>query len=74
MEEKIIDLIPVEGHANFGRDPDSNAILNTDNSGYDAYIRAREASRKKDQELDSLKQDIAELKEMMKVIVSELHK
>lgn len=74
MEDKIIDLIPVEGHANFGRDPDSNAILNTDNSGYDAYIRAREANKKKDEEINSLKEDIAELKEMMKMIVSELHK
>jgi hypothetical protein len=74
MDDKIIDLIPVEGHANFGRDPDSNAILNTDNSGYDAYIRAREANKKKDEEINSLKEDIAELKEMMKMIVSELHK
>ena len=30
MEENYIELIPVEGHAALGRDPESNAIINTD--------------------------------------------
>ena len=30
MEDRTIDLIPVEGHSSLGRDADSNAILNTD--------------------------------------------
>ena len=34
MNEDTIELIPVEGHNALGRDPQSNAILNTDMSGY----------------------------------------
>ena len=36
-----IELIPVEGHQSLGRDPGSNAIVNTDDNAYDAYIKAR---------------------------------
>ena len=45
MEE--IELIPVEGHTTLGRDPSSNAILNTDTTQYDAYIKARDKCKKK---------------------------
>ena len=30
-------LIKVEDHKNLGRDPDSNAIVNTDRTAYEAY-------------------------------------
>ena len=43
MEE--IELIPVEGHTSLGRDPASNAILNTDTSQYDAYLKARKKAK-----------------------------
>ena len=46
MEE--IELIPVEGHTTLGRDPVSNAILNTDSTQYDAYIKARENAKRKE--------------------------
>ena len=47
MKDKTIDLIPVEGHSSLGRDAESNAILNTDNSAYEAYKKAREDAKKK---------------------------
>ena len=43
----MTELIPVEGHTSLGRDPNSNAIVNTDNSGYEAYKKAREEARRK---------------------------
>ena len=46
MEE--IELVPVEGYTTLGRDPLSNAILNTDTTQYDAYVKARENAKKKD--------------------------
>ena len=49
MEE--IELIPVEGHNSLGRDPASNAIVNTDTTEYDAYIKARANAKKKDNTL-----------------------
>ena len=60
-----IELIPVEGHQSLGRDPGSNAIVNTDDNAYDAYIKARNQSKRKDKELESLKAEIDELKNLL---------
>ena len=67
MEE--IELIPVEGHTTLGRDPVSNAILNTDTTQYDAYIKARENAKKKERSLQELKDEVAELKLLVKSLV-----
>ena len=68
MEEEI-ELIPVEGHTTLGRDPASNAILNTDTSQYDAYIKARENAKKKERSLQDLKDEVEELKRLLKDLV-----
>ena len=68
MEEEI-ELIPVEGHTTLGRDPASNAILNTDTSQYDAYIKARENAKKKDRTLDDLKKEVDDLKDLIKDLI-----
>ena len=67
--EDIIDLIPVEGHQTLGRDPASNAILNTDTTEYDAYIKARENAKKKDRSLQDLKDEVEELKALVRDLV-----
>ena len=64
MEE--IELIPVEGYTTLGRDPASNAILNTDTTQYDAYVKARENAKKKDRSLKDLHDEVAELKALVK--------
>ena len=68
MEDEI-ELVPVEGYTTLGRDPVSNAILNTDNTEYDAYIKARENARKKDRSLQDLKDEVEELKRLVKDLV-----
>ena len=72
MEE--IELIPVEGHTSLGRDPASNAILNTDTSQYDAYIKARDNAKKKDRSLQDLKDEVAELKALLMDVVKKQDK
>ena len=67
MEE--IELIPVEGHTALGRDPASNAILNTDTTQYDAYIKARANAKKKDNTLKELQSEVAELKALVKDLI-----
>ena len=67
--EDIIDLIPVEGHQTLGRDPTSNAILNTDTTQYDAYIKERENAKKKYRSLQDLKDEVEELKRLVKDLV-----
>ena len=66
---KEIELIPVEGHSSLGRDPASNAILNTDTSQYVAYIKARENAKKKDRTLDDLKKEVDDLKDLIKDLI-----
>ena len=68
MEE--IELIPVEGHTTLGRDPASNAILNTDTTQYEAYIKARDEARKKTKEMRDLKDEVAELKRLVNHLVN----
>ena len=68
MEEEI-ELIPVEGHTTLGRDPVSNAILNTDTTQYDAYIKARENAKKKERSLQELQDEVSELKRLVKSLV-----
>ena len=67
MEE--IELIPVEGHTALGRDPASNAIVNTDTTEYDAYIKARANAKKKDSTLKELQSEVAELKALVKDLI-----
>ena len=67
MEE--IELIPVEGHNSLGRDPASNAIVNTDTTQYDAYIKARENAKNKDRTLEDLKDEVEELKRLVSNLV-----
>ena len=64
-----IKLIPVEGHTTLGRDPASNAILNTDTTQYEAYIKARNEARKKEKEIKDLKDEVEELKRLVNDLV-----
>ena len=66
---KEIELIPVEGHTTLGRDPASNAIVNTDTTEYDAYIKARANAKKKDNTLKELQSEVAELKALVKDLI-----
>jgi hypothetical protein len=74
MNKDDIELIPVEGHNALGRDPNSNAIVNTDSTGYEAYIKAREKSKMKDKELEELKSELDEIKSLLKSLVQERDK
>ena len=74
MEEDIIELIPVDGHNALGRDPLSNAIVNTDTTGYEAYIKARAQARKKDRDLADLRSEVDQLKDLVNTLVQKQDK
>ena len=69
MEKDVIELIPVEGHNQLGRDPNSNAILNTDVTAYEAYRKARKEAKRKEAEMATLKDEVAELKALVNTLV-----
>jgi hypothetical protein len=63
-------MIPVEGHENLFRDPKSGAIINCDNFAYTQYIKAKSEKQKQREELNQIKSDIAEIKELLKGVLN----
>lgn len=62
-------MIPVEGNKHLFRD-ESGAIVNTDTIGHSQYIRMREDKRKQREEINQLKNDISEIKLLLKEIIN----
>ena len=63
-------MIPVEGHKNLYRDENSGAILNTDSSGYKQNIQMKSARLTQREELDKMREDIDEIKFLLKQIIN----
>ena len=62
-------MIPVKGRKNLYRDEDSGAIINHDNEGYSQYIQLKESKKSQKEELDRMRQDIDEIKSLLKELV-----
>ena len=56
------------------RDEESGAILNCYDTAYNNYLKMKENKMKEVSEMDKLKDDVDELKDMMKLILSKLDK
>ena len=68
MDEE--DLIRVKGEQHLYRDRETGAILNTDSSGYNQYIKMRKRRQTQKEELDILKKDIEEIKSLLKELTN----
>ena len=66
--------IKVKDHAVLVRDSESNAILNNSDKAYDEYIRMKNKALTDKQEITNLKEEVGELKDMMKLILEKLDK
>ena len=63
-------MIPVKDNHALYRDESSNAIVSTDTTEYKKYIEARKHKKSERAELDDLKGEIKEIKEMLRSIVN----
>ena len=63
-------MIRVEGHKNLYRDETSGAIINTDSHGYSQYKKMKSNKKSQREELDRMKEDIEEIKLLLKQIAS----
>jgi len=63
-------MIRVEGHKNLYRDEKSGAIVNCDATAYNQYINNLHRKDKQKQELDQMRQDIDEIKSLLKEILN----
>ena len=62
-------MIRVEGHKNLYRDENSGAIINTDSHGYSQYKKSRNIKLTQKEEIDTMKKDIEEIKNLLRLIV-----
>ena len=62
-------MIRVEGHKNLYRDENSGAIINTDSHGYSQYKKSKNIKLTQKDEIDSMKKDIEEIKNLLRMIV-----
>jgi len=63
-------MIPVEGHKNLFRDEKSGAIVSTDTIGYSQYIKMKNEKQKQREEIDQIKDDITEIKSLLKELIN----
>ena len=66
--------IKVKDSGSLYRDEESGAILNCSNSEYDSYLKLKKQKIEEGNEMDKLKNDVDELKDMMKLILNKLDK
>ena len=71
------DYIPVEGNADLVRDPDTDQIINTNESAYQQYITRRQKRKFEkekaltvEQDLANLKNELGEIKSLLKELVN----
>ena len=61
--------VGIEGHNGLVRDTNNMAIINTDSNALEAAIRRQREAQEKVDEIKQLKDDVAELKQMMKEVL-----
>jgi len=65
-------MIPVEGHKDLFRDEKTGAILDTNTNSYSSYISRKNKKLDEKAELDNMKKDIQEIKELLKQITGQI--
>ena len=66
--------VKVKDSGSLYRDEESGAILNCSDSEYNSYLKLKQKKMDEAGEMDKLKNDVDELKDMMKLILNKLDK
>ena len=69
-----MNKVKVKDSGSLYRDEESRATLNSSDSEYNNYLKLKQQKLKEVSEMDKLKDDVDELKDMMKLILSKLDK
>ena len=65
-----MDFYGLEGHKDLARDPETNTIVNVNKVSYDQYIASRKAKSEKNQKVQTMEQDLANVKSELNEIKS----
>ena len=63
----------VEGHVDLIRDETSSAIINTNVEQYRLVMKRREVMKAQRSEINTLKQEVTEIKFLLKEMIEKLH-
>jgi hypothetical protein len=63
-------MIRVKGYTNLYRDENSGAIVNCDSIAYNQYLNIVNNRESQKKELDTIKQDIVEIKSLLKELIN----
>lgn len=66
-------MIPVEGHKNLYRDEKTGAIINCDENEYRQYIALKKQKNSQKSEIENLKNEISEIKNLLYTLINEKH-
>jgi len=62
-------MIKVENYPHLYRDEDTGAIINRNTSEYQQRLKIKESSDKQEEDLKKMREDIDELKHLLKILV-----
>lgn len=65
-----MDFYDLDGHKDLARDPETNAILNVNNLEYTQYLSRREVKTEKNQKVQTIEEDLANVKSELNEIKS----
>ena len=65
-----MEYLKVEGHNSLVRDPITNSIVNTNMTEYQQYLARREIKNKENEKVQSIEQDVANMKDDLNEIKS----
>jgi|TARA_B110000503_G_scaffold86739_1_gene131983 hypothetical protein len=67
------EYIQVEGHSNLLRDEGSTAIVNSDRNSYELHKKRRESFVNQKNEINTLKNEVSDMKQMIHTIIEKLN-
>ena len=65
-----MNFYELEGHKDLARDPETNAIVNVNNLEYTQYLSRREVKIEKNQKVQTMEEDLANVKSELNEIKS----
>ena len=65
-----MEIYSVKGHRDLARDPETNTIVNVNKTEYDQYIAQRKAKSEKNQKVQTMEEDLANVKSELNEIKS----
>tara|TARA_B100000035_G_scaffold49529_1_gene38100 strand:- start:3889 stop:4101 length:213 start_codon:yes stop_codon:yes gene_type:complete len=67
------EYIKVDGHSTLLRDEHSTAIVSNDTNSYELYKRRRETFKVQKNEINTLKDEVSEIKNLLNILIEKVN-